>query len=90
MPRRKRSALENRQRSIDTTSRIESDAKNRAYRCRKTREKGTQSEVYDDFTNGKQKRVLRPKMIEGLPIDEFIANNADPIWLHQNEMWEYM
>jgi len=42
------------------------------------------------FINGKQKRVLRPKMIEGLPIDEFIANNADPIWLHQNEMWEYM
>jgi len=42
------------------------------------------------FINGKQKRVLRPKMIEGLPIDEFIANNADPIWLHQNEMWDYM
>jgi hypothetical protein len=22
--------------------------------------------------------------------DEFIRRNADPIWLHQNEMWEYM
>ena len=27
-------------------------------------------------------------MIEGIPADEFIRNNADPIWLVQNEMWE--
>ena len=40
------------------------------------------------FVNGKQKRVRRPEQIEGLPLDEFIARNADPIWLHQNEMWE--
>jgi hypothetical protein len=42
------------------------------------------------FINGKQKRVLRPQQIEGLDVDEFIARNADPIWLHQNGMWEYM
>ena len=42
------------------------------------------------FVNGKQKRVKRPETIEGLPVDEFIRRNADPIWLHQNEMWEYM
>ncbi len=42
------------------------------------------------FINGKQKRVPRPVLIEGLPVDEFIARNADPIWLHQNELWEYM
>ena len=42
------------------------------------------------FINGKQKQVPRPPEIEGLPVDEFIANNADPIWLHQNEMWELM
>ena len=42
------------------------------------------------FVNGKQKRVRRPQLIEGLPVDEFIARNADPIWLHQNEMWELM
>jgi hypothetical protein len=42
------------------------------------------------FINGKQKRVLRPPPIEGLPVDEFIARNADPIWLHQNELWELM
>jgi 16S rRNA U516 pseudouridylate synthase RsuA-like enzyme len=40
------------------------------------------------FVNGKQKRVRRPIMIEGLETDEFIRQNADPIWLHQNEMWE--
>ena len=43
------------------------------------------------FINGKQKRVRRAQpLVEGLPADEFIRRNADPIWLHQNEMWEYM
>ena len=42
------------------------------------------------FINGKMKRVRREPMIEGLPVEEFIRRNADPIWLHQNEMWEYM
>jgi len=40
------------------------------------------------FIRGKQKSVRRPPMIEGLPVGEFIRQNADPIWLHQNEMWE--
>jgi 16S rRNA U516 pseudouridylate synthase RsuA-like enzyme len=42
------------------------------------------------FINGKQKRVKRPPAVEGLEVDEFIRRNADPIWLHQNEMWKYM
>ena len=42
------------------------------------------------FINGKQKRVARPPRIDGLDVDEFIARNADPNWLHVNEMWEYM
>lgn len=42
------------------------------------------------FVRGKQKRVRRPQTIEGMGVDEFILRNADPIWLHQNEMWEYM
>ena len=44
------------------------------------------------FVNCKQKRVPRPQpeMIDGIPADEFIRNNADPIWLVQNEMWEYI
>ena len=42
------------------------------------------------FINSKQKRVLRPPTIDGLPVDEFVERNADPIWLHQNEYWELM
>lgn len=41
------------------------------------------------FIGGKQKRVLRPPMIEELSVDEFIRRNADPIWLHQEGLWEY-
>lgn len=40
------------------------------------------------FINGKQKRVKRQPTIEGMDAVEFIAANAGPIWLHQNEMWE--
>ena len=42
------------------------------------------------FVNGKQKRVRRPPTIDGMDLEEFIRRNADPIWLHQNELWEYM
>jgi len=42
------------------------------------------------FINGKMKRIPRQPQIDGLDADEFIRQNADPIWLHQNEMWEYM
>jgi hypothetical protein len=40
------------------------------------------------FMNGKQVRIKRPQLIEGIPVDDFIEQNADAIWLHQNEMWE--
>jgi hypothetical protein len=49
-----------------------------------------QKEYMTVFINGKQKRVKRPPTIEDIDVDEFIRRNADPIWLHQNEMWEYM
>jgi len=42
------------------------------------------------FINGKQKKVRRRNLIEGMTVEDFIRANADPIWLHQNEMWEYM
>jgi hypothetical protein len=42
------------------------------------------------FMNGKQKRIPREPTVEGLPVDDFLRRNADPIWLHQNEMWELM
>ena len=34
------------------------------------------------FMIGKQVKVKRPPTIDGM--------DADPIWLHQNEMWEYI
>ncbi len=40
------------------------------------------------FIGGKKKRVRREPMIDGVTVDEFIRNNADDIWLHENEMWE--
>jgi len=42
------------------------------------------------FINGKQRRIKRPPTIEGMDAEEFIRRNADPIWLHQNELWEYI
>ena len=42
------------------------------------------------FVHGKQKRVRRPPTIDGMDVEEFIRRNADPIWLHQNGLWEYM
>ena len=56
----------------------------------KAEKKRRQKEYTTIFINGKQKRVKRPPTIDGMDVDEFIRRNADPIWLHQNEMWEYM
>ncbi|NRB42531.1 MAG: hypothetical protein HRU20_29350 [Pseudomonadales bacterium] len=40
------------------------------------------------FMNGKQVRIKRQPMIDGIPADEFIERNADPVWLQQNGMYE--
>ena len=40
------------------------------------------------FIRGKQKRVKRPPTIDGMGVEEFVRNNADPLWRHQNEMWD--
>ena len=56
----------------------------------KAEKKRRQKEYMTIFINGKQKRVKRPLTLDGMDVDEFILRNADPVWLHQNEMWEYM
>ncbi len=56
----------------------------------KRKKKQRRKEYMTIFVHGKQKRVKRPPTIDGLDVDEFIRNNADPIWAHQNELWEYM
>jgi len=42
------------------------------------------------FINGKQKRVRRPPTIDGMDVETFIRQNADDIWLHQNERWDIL
>ena len=55
------------------------------------RQKKLNKELYEIiFINGKQKRVRRPPTIDGLPVDEFIARNADRVWLMQNGHYELL
>lgn len=54
----------------------------------KRKRKQRREEFMTVFINGKQKRVRRPPTIDGMAVDEFLRRNADPMWLHQNEMWE--
>lgn len=42
------------------------------------------------FMNGRQVKIRRPLMVEGVELKEFIRCNADPVWLQQEEMWEYL
>ncbi|NOQ34931.1 MAG: hypothetical protein GQ569_03450 [Methylococcaceae bacterium] len=42
------------------------------------------------FMNGKQVKVKKTPTIDGLTVEEFLRRNANPIGLHQNEMWEYI
>ena len=56
----------------------------------KAAKKKRRAETMIVFINGKQKRVPRPPTIDGMPVDEFIRRNADPIWLVQNEMLEVL
>ena len=59
-------------------------------RARKAAKAERQKKYQWVFMNGKQVRIKRPPTIDGMNVDEFIRRNADPIWLHQNEMWEYI
>jgi len=58
--------------------------------AQKKARKKRREEFMTIFVHGKQKQVRRPARIDGMPVDEFILRNADPIWLHQNGLWEYM
>ena len=42
------------------------------------------------FIQGKQVRIKRPPTIEGIDAEDFIRRNADPIFLHQSGLWEYI
>ena len=64
--------------------------KKKLTRAQKAAHKKRQNEYMTVFVNGQQKRVKRSQAIDGISVDEFIKYNADPTWLHQNEMWEYI
>jgi len=59
-------------------------------RARKKAKAERQKKYMWVFMNGKQVRIKRPPTIDGMDVDEYIQNNSDPIWLHQNEMWKYI
>jgi len=59
-------------------------------RVRKKIKEENQKKYMWVFLNGKQVKIKRPLMIEGIDAEEYIQQNADPIWLHKNEMWEYI
>jgi len=56
--------------------------------AKKPRKANRSREFKTIFINGKQKRVRRESIVDGISADEFIRRNADPIWRHQHEMWD--
>lgn len=52
--------------------------------------KKRKAEFMTVFMNGRQVRVRRPPTIDGIPVEEFIRQNADPIWLHQHGYGEIL
>lgn len=42
------------------------------------------------FMKGKQVRIKRPEMIDGMLVDDWIEQNADDIWLTQNGMYDVL
>ncbi len=63
----------------------------KAQKAERKEAKRKRQEKYETvFMNGKQVRVKKPELIEGISLDQFMQQNADSIWLHQNEMWDLL
>lgn len=58
-----------------------------AQRAEKKRRK---KEFMTVFMNGKQVRVRRPPTVDGMDVENFIRQNADPIWLHHHGYHEIL
>jgi len=56
----------------------------------KTEKRRRKLEFMHILLDGKQVRVKRPPTVDGMNFDDFARNHADPLWLHQNELWEYI
>jgi len=59
-------------------------------RAQKLARKKRREQYMTIFIHGKQKRVRRPPTIDGVDVDTLLRDNADPIWLHEAGMWEYI
>jgi hypothetical protein len=66
------------------------EPKKRLTAAQRAAKKKRKAEFMTVFINGKQKRVRRPRMIEGVPAEEFVRRNADPVWLMQNGYYELL
>ena len=56
----------------------------------KAAKKRRRAEFQTVFIGGKMKRVRRPPTIDGMDVEEFIRQNADPIFLHEEGLWWLM
>jgi len=70
--------------------RIHEEAEEKTDRRRKGGQKATAGGVHDHLHRREAKRIKRPPTVDGMDVDEFIRDNADPIWLYQNEIWEVL
>lgn len=81
--------MEGWRRSIPDTSEV-AKRKRKLTKAEKEAKKARREQYEWIFVRGKQKRVRRPPTMDGLSVDEFILRNADPLWLHQEGLWEYI
>lgn len=58
--------------------------------AQRAEKKRRRKEFMTVFINGKQVRVRRPPTIDGIDPEEFIRQNADPIWLQQHGYYEIL
>jgi 16S rRNA U516 pseudouridylate synthase RsuA-like enzyme len=42
------------------------------------------------FVNGRMKRVRKRPTVQGMALNEFLRTHADPVFLHQEGLWEYI
>lgn len=56
----------------------------------KAAKKRRRAEYQTIFIGGKMKRVRRPPTIDGMEVENFIRQNADPIFLHEAGLWWLM
>ena len=63
-------------------------ARKRKLTPREKAEKKRRRELYEYvFIHGKQKRIRKEPQVDGIPRDEWLAQNAGPIELHGQGLW---